>query len=126
MTIAYVDTSGLVAAAFQDEGGPALARRLEDFSHLVSSNLLEAELRSAFARERCDFDSSIVSRIQWVLPDRSLAPEFATVLEAGYLRGADLWHVATALYVGPNPRDLFFVTLDTRQQSVAKALGFWL
>ena len=69
--------------------------------------------------------SSIVSRIQWVLPDRSLAPEFATVLEAGYLRGADLWHVATALYVAPNPRDLSFVTLDSRQQSVAKTLGFW-
>ena len=124
MSIAYVDTSGLVAAAFQDEGDTALVRRLEDFSRLFSSNLLEAQLRSAFARERCDFDGSIVSRIQWVLPDRSLAPEFATVLEAGYLRGADLWHVATALYVAPNPRDLSFVTLDSRRQSVAKALGF--
>ena len=46
------------------------------------------------------------------------------MLEAGYLRGADLWHVAHALYVTPCPASLSFVTLDARQGAVAEALGF--
>ena len=62
--------------------------------------------------------------IDWILPDRSLALELSTVLEAGYLRGADLWHVATALYVTPRPEGLSFLTLDARPGTVAGALGF--
>ena len=124
MSVAYVDTSGLVAVAFQDQGGPAIAERLNGFSHLISSNLLEAELRAAFARERCEYDRGLVSAVQWVLPDRPLTPELTAALEAGYLRGADLWHVATALYVAPDPEEMSFITLDGRQQAVAAALGF--
>ncbi len=124
MSVAYVDTSALVAIAFQDLGVSGLDVRLEGFSRLLSSNLLEAELRAVFARERYRFDASLISGIDWVLPDRPLAPELATALEAGYLRGADLWHVATALYIGREPRDISFVTLDDRQRTVAEALGF--
>ena len=46
------------------------------------------------------------------------------MLETGYLRGADLWHVATALYVSPQARNLSFATLDARQSDIAAALGF--
>ena len=67
---------------------------------------------------------SAIAGIEWILPDRALAPEFATVLETGYLRGADLWHVATALYVSPQSGSLSFATLDARQSAVAEALGF--
>ena len=42
----------------------------------------------------------------------------------GYLRGADLWHVATALYVSPEAGSLSFATLDTRQSAFAEKLGF--
>lgn len=124
MSTAYVDTSVLTAIAFDEPGAEARARRLEEFSGLLSSNLLEAELRAAFARENLVFQESAIARIEWVLPDRPLAPEFAAVLEAGYLRGADLWHVAMALYVSPKPGSLFFATLDARQSAVADALGF--
>ena len=124
MTVAYVDTSVLVAAAFEDLGGPAVAERLDGFSRLVSSNLLEAELRSAFAREEREFDAGLISGIDWVMPDRPLSAELAAALEAGYLRGADLWHVATALYVALEPGEMSFVTLDGRQRAVATALGF--
>ena len=61
--------------------------------------------------------------IEWVFPTRSLAPEFRRVLDAGILRGADLWHVATALYLAPSPQDTYFITLDQRQERVARALG---
>ena len=124
MSTAYVDTSVLTAMAFDEPGAEAHARRLEEFSDLFSSNLLEAELRAAFARENLVFRESAIAGIEWVLPDRPLAPEFAAVLKAGYLRGADLWHVATALYVSPRPGSLSFATLDARQSAVAEALGF--
>ena len=103
MGIAYVDTSVLTAIAFDDPGAAAHAQRLDEFARLVSSNLLEAELQAAFAGEKQLFQESVTAGIEWILPDRTLAPEFATVLETGYLRRADLWHVATALYVPPNP-----------------------
>ena len=40
------------------------------------------------------------------------------------IRGADLWHVASALYAAPRPESLSFATLDLRQGAVAEALGF--
>lgn len=124
MRVAYVDTSVLVAIAFEQTGGGEMAKRLEDFSRLLSSNLLEAELRAACAREGFGFSDRLVANLSWVFPDRSLAPELAAVLIAGYLRGADLWHVASALYVTRAPGDMWFVTLDERQRSVAATLGF--
>ena len=110
--------------AFDESGGSAVASRLHEYSRLLSANLLEAELRAVFAREGLDFQPELVAPIEWVLPDRPLATELATILEAGYLRGADLWHVATALYVAPHPDQLVFVTLDDRQRRVAAEVGF--
>ena len=124
MSAAYVDTSVLVALAFEEPDGAAMRNRLEAFSRLLSSNLLEAELRAACAREARGFSDSLVANLTWVFPDRSLAPELAAALSAGYLRGADLWHVAAALYIAPSPRELCFLTLDARQRSAAATLGF--
>jgi hypothetical protein len=53
-----------------------------------------------------------------------LTQEFARILGIGHLKGADLWHVACALYLSPNPQDLSFLTLDARQKKVAAKLGF--
>ena len=124
MSTAYIDTSVLAAIVFDEPGAGKYARRLDEFDRLISSNLLEAELRAAFARENLAFRESAVAGVEWVLPDRPLASEFAAVLETGPLRGADLWHVATALYVFPEPSALSFATLDARQGAVAEALGF--
>ena len=124
VTVAYVDTSALVAIAFGEPGSAALGRRLGTFSVLLSSNLLEAELRAAYSREERRFSQAVVSGIEWILPDRPLASEFTKVLEAGYLRGADLWHVATALYAARRPSEIWFVTLDMKQRTIAAALGF--
>ena len=123
MTVAYVDTSCLVTIAFGERGGTAMARRLGRYDVLVSANLLEAELRGAFAREDVPFHARALSSISWVLPDRPLGPEIARALEAGYLRGADLWHLACALYLVEDLGPLPFVTLDDRQREVAQALG---
>ena len=124
MSVAYVDTSALVAIAFNERGAAALAKRLDAFSRLLSANLLEAELRAAFTREGHQFEPGLVSGIEWVLPDRPLTDEFERVLRVGYLRGADLWHIATALYLAQEPAEISFVTLDDRQRTVTVALGF--
>ncbi len=122
MSTAYVDASVVIAVDFNQEGGAA--ERMNGFSTLRSSNLLEAEVRSAFAREHKRFVPSVLAGIQWVFPIRSLAPEMATVLRAGYLRGADLWHVAVALYIAQDPAEMCFLTLDQRQRDVVASLGF--
>ena len=124
MSVAYVDASALVAVAFDDASGSAIAGRLDACSRLLASNLLEAELRALFARERLEFAAGLVSGIDWILPDRPLAPEMTAVLESGDLRGAELWHVATALYATPDPGQAAFITADTRQRALAAALGF--
>lgn len=124
MKVAYVDTSVLLAIAFGERGSEAAARRLDSFDLLVASNLLEAELRAALHRENAPSDAPLLKRISWVSPERPLSPEITVVLGSGHLRGADLWHLACALYLAPSPRDLSFLTLDTRQGTVAEKLGF--
>ena len=124
MKAAYVDTSCLVAIAFGESEATEVASRLREHDVLLSSNLLEAELRATLVREAAEVDEALFSWIKWVLPDRPLSVEVICVLRAGYLRGADLWHLATAMYVTPEPRDLTFLTLDRRQEEVAEELGF--
>ena len=114
----------LAAIAFGEPGAVSLTGQLAGSESLLSYNLLEAELRAVFAREGVEFQQLMVAGIEWVLPQRSLAPEFSRVLEIGYLRDADLWHIATALYAAPDPGGLLFLTLDDRQGAVAAALGY--
>ena len=124
MSVAYVDSSVLLAIAFREPGWEELPERLGEFSRIGSSNLLESEIRSVYARARKPFDANTLSSIEWVFPDRSLRPEIEKALGAGYLRGADLHHVATALYMTRDPESVSFVTLDRQQGAVAAALGF--
>jgi predicted nucleic acid-binding protein len=121
---AYVDTSCLVAIAFAEPGYKAVASRLDRFDQLFASNLLEAELRAAFRREKVNADDTLLGSLSWVFPDRALTAEIGAVLDAGQLRGADAWHLACALYLSPDPRELAFLTMDRQQARVAEALGF--
>lgn len=124
MKAAYVDTSCLVATALAHPGAAAVAKRLSVFDSLHSANLLEAELKSVLKREGLLADSALLHRIVWVMPDRQLDVEIEQVLDAGYVRGADCWHLACALYLAEDPEEMAFLTLDTRQLSVARKLGF--
>jgi len=124
MNVAYIDTSALVAIAFGEDGGSDIAERLQEYDEILSSNLLEAEFRSALAREGVPGGGHILTWITWVLPSRPLSKEIDRVLATDYLRGADLWHLACALYVAENPEELVFVTLDERQSRVSDAMGF--
>ncbi|MDP9362159.1 MAG: PIN domain-containing protein [Acidobacteriota bacterium] len=124
MRAAYVDTSCLVAVAFAEAGSARLKRSLQSYDVLLSSNLLEAELRAAVRRENVATDpGDLISAISWVYPDRPLTSEITMVLDTGYVRGADLWHLAVALFLDPH-REIGFLTLDTRQREISHQLGF--
>ncbi len=124
MAVAYVDTSAIVALVFGETGAEQLAQRMNGFSHLISSNLLEAELRAACHREERAVPTQLLDEVSWIINRRPLSREMVVVLNAGLVRGADLWHLATALHIAPQPRELSFVTRDRRQAQVAGTLGF--
>ena len=124
MSEAYVDTSAILSVEFREPGWEAVAERMRGFSYMVSPNLLEAEVRATFVRDGRAFNSRVLSNIEWVTFDRPLSDEFEIALRIGYLRGADLWHIATAMYMFDEPSEVTFLTLDRRQGEVAAALGF--
>jgi len=126
LKVAYVDSSCFVSIALGEPFYRELLVSLRRFDRLISSNLLEAELRSALARERkVGTIKNLLAWLTWVYPTRPLTPEFDRILEIGTLRGSDLWHLACALsLVSKVPGALAFVTNDRRQGEIARALGF--
>ncbi|MEQ9568968.1 MAG: type II toxin-antitoxin system VapC family toxin [Longimicrobiales bacterium] len=124
MRVAYVDTSCLVALAFDELGAEAWSRRLSEYDELVTANLTEAEFRVAMHREGVEGAESFLAHLAWLLPDRPLGPEIERVIRTRYLRGADLWHLACALYLADDPAEVDFVSLDDEQRATARALGF--
>lgn len=125
MTVAYIDTSCLVAVAFDEPGASQVARRLDRYDRLLASNLLEAELRSSLVREEVEERAdALLSWISWIYPNRPLSPEFRRIAGVGSVKGADMWHLAHALFLAPDGKGIDFLTLDRRQGDVAAALGF--
>ena len=127
MSLGYVDSSCIVAIALGEPECEALKESLGRFSILFSSGLLEAEVLSVLRREavaEIPLDG-FSTEIEWVVPEKPLGAEIREALAAGRLRGADLWHVASALYLRRQLGDgLAFVTLDGEQRAVAAELGF--
>lgn len=115
----------LLSVVFEESGYEGFAARIESFDRVYSSNLLEAEVRSALAREQIGGSESIefLDRVAWVFPDRPLVSEFRGVLARGYLQGADLWHLACALYLRGAHNSVELLSLDQRQIEVAQRLG---
>ena len=123
---AYVDSSVLICIAFREPNWRERELRLNRYATLVASNLLEAEVKAAHVRSGVPFEPGLLDAIDWLLPDRPLGEEIELAAGSGYLRGADLWHLATALWFSPQPGDVDFLTLDNRQAEVAGTLGFGL
>jgi hypothetical protein len=124
MTLAYVDSSVVTAIALEESGVGELLGRLQRFQQVFSAPLLEAEVRSAAKREGVPVDEGWFGAVTWFNPARSVGPEIIRVLDVGYIRGADCWHLATALRLAEEPAQLTFLTLDLRQREIAAALGF--
>ena len=121
---AFIDSSCLVAIALGEPGSRKLATRVRSFATISAHPLLDAEVRSACSRERVPVPQEELETIAWIEAPHPLSAEIDRILAVGFLRGADCWHLATALFLAPEPRQLTFLTLDVRQRSVAKQLGF--
>jgi len=124
MTIAFVDSSCVLSMLLDETHGARMQRQLSAYDRLFIAPLLEAELYSAAHREQRSVDHDLLRRFQPIFAPRSLRPEIERVLAAGSVRGADCLHLATALYLAPDPGELTFLTLDERQRAVAAQLGF--
>ena len=124
MTVAFVDSSCVLSMLLDDTHGARMQRQLSEHDRLYIAPLLEAEVYSAAHRERRSVDHDLLRRFQPIFAPRSLRPEIERVLAAGNVRGADCLHLATALYLAPDPSELTFLTLDERQRAVAVQLGF--
>ena len=125
MRVGYLDTSCLVAVAFGEPGAVRLRGALPGMERVLSSTLLESEFMAAAEREGLRAAAHpLLEAIHWVHPGRRLTAEIEQVLQAGYVRGADLHHLATALFVFTDPSEASFFTLDSRQQELAAGLGF--
>lgn len=123
MSVAYADASVFASLAFREMESARLRRRLAGFEAVVTSALTEAELASALKREGVVLTHAPFTGVHLIGTPDPLSAEIQTVLSAGYLRGADCWHVAVALNYAP-ARDLTFLSLDKAQRAVAARLGF--
>ena len=101
----------------------SMRRKLESFRYLLSANLLEAEMRVAFALEGRAFDDDVLSSVRWIMPNRRLDAEMAAVLQIAQLQPVRLWHPATALFFAELAPNLAFLTLDEQQETAARNLG---
>lgn len=127
MKAAYLDTSFLVAILFGEPGSPSLQRLLRRHDRLLAGDLLVAEAFAAAAREGVEPAALTVplQAIALVFPPRSLESEMREALAHGRLRGADLWHLACAMFIAGAARsDLAFLSRDADQRSAAGRLGF--
>lgn len=124
MNAIYIDTSVLVAMFF--ENSEQYSQFLEDAEEIVSSSLLEAEFLSVIHREKANVSEGLrfLKQISLVVPDRSISKELELIFSKAYVRGADAFHLACALYLDPKANELRFLTADKQQEKAAKALGF--
>jgi hypothetical protein len=122
---AYIDASLFIALRFQ-KSAAATIRTVRQYE-FFSSELLIAEVLAFGKREAIEQDLLWKSfhGLSWVIPEGSISEECRRVIQCGYSRGADLWHLACACYLSPETRKLAFLTLDEQQYSLAARLGFY-
>jgi hypothetical protein len=127
VSAAYLDSSFLLAILLGESRARSLQGLAARFDDLLAGDLLVAEALATAAREDLELEllTPAIEGIDLVLPDRSLEPEMREVLQHGRLRGADLWHLACALYVAGDAREeLAFLSRDAPQRRLARRLGF--
>ena len=122
--IAYVETSAVAKLLFREAETEPLKAYLDalesDGAAVVSSLLLETELRRAAVREAVSQSlvTDVLDRFDIVEPDRTLYRE-AGLLSGKNLRTLDALHVAVALRISAD----VMVSYDRRQIAAAQSAG---
>ncbi|OGQ08481.1 MAG: hypothetical protein A3G32_10390 [Deltaproteobacteria bacterium RIFCSPLOWO2_12_FULL_40_28] len=124
---AYIDSSALVAILFNEPQSAHFRTFFQKHrKQVLSASLLEAEVFAAAKREDIPLEEALgfIDLIALVFPDDSLQREYLKIFQKGYLRGADAFHLAVALYLDPECQNLTFITADHKQAQIAQSLGF--
>ena len=127
MSLAYLDTSFLLSILFNEPGARKLRNLLGGFERVFSADLLLAETFAAATRENIGLDTveTALETISLLFPDRRLKPELREVVPQGHLRGADLWHLANAMFLAAPARlEISFLSRDSAQRAMARRVGF--
>jgi predicted nucleic acid-binding protein len=124
----YVDSSIIVSLLLKEKGYHSYRKILENADLALSSSLIEAEVYSVAAREKIPLQKAeeFIQLVSLVIPERSLQKEYFSIFEKNFSRGADTFHLATALYLDPSASELTFMTADKNQGRIAAKLGFQL
>lgn len=122
----YVDTSVVIGVYFREKEYQRMRTTLSEAADVLSSSLLVAEMASTFKREEIDmvFLEPCVQSISIYYPNASLLPYYKKILTQGYCRGANLFHLACAMQLDPEVKELSFATHDSQQKKLAEKLGF--
>lgn len=126
MQALYIDSSALMALLFKQSDHINIKKIMINANELISSNLIIAECFSACTREKFDkiLCWEFLQEISMVIPESKLQLELEKVFHCGYLRGANAYHLACALYLDNNTQELGFLSRDQNQCLVAQQLGF--
>lgn len=121
----YIDTSVAIAYLLKEQGSEKLIEIFESDT-LISSGLFEAEFLAICKRESVPNEKveAFLNKIKISYPTYSLKNELDKILDVGYCRGADLYHIACALDLDSTQKHLEFFTLDLEQKKAAQAVGF--
>lgn len=127
MSTAYTDSSFFLSMILGQTDSSDLRVVFAGYDRVVSGDLIVAECLSLARREAMDVDAVLAAldSVSLVHPARSLATEIRQALDEAYLRGADVWHVACALFVAADTQsEIAFLSRDRSQRRVANHLGF--
>ncbi len=122
----YVDSSVIAALLLEEKNSKQIRKTLSRAKQLYSGHLIEAEIFATAKRESIELSlaSSFLNPVALVFPEQSLQKEYEEIFSKGYCRGADAYHIACALYLDPEKKNLSFLTLDEKQALIARQLGF--
>jgi predicted nucleic acid-binding protein len=122
---AYIDSSVIIAASLNQLTKSDKFFEICEEYEFFSSYLLAAETYSAMKREKFPLKVAqpFIERANFL--SRPIHAElFKKGLKKAYVRGADLYHIATALLIRENySSQISFFSLDSKQSEVAKKCG---
>ncbi len=121
---AYLDTSFLLSFVLE---GSDRFRELEKKYTFISSILILSETASALAREQRlpeNWGLSHWTYCSLLDLNAEVMNYHSEILKAGWLRGADLHHLAASEHFFGEEREKHFISLDKSQSKIAKELGY--
>lgn len=127
--VVYWDSSAVISALFKDSNSRRAKAMAERAGLHLLTTLAYAEINAVLARmKRENILTEVLFQSAHEILDRgpwrriSIAPEWKLTRRLAakhHLRGADLWHLATAISLKSELRELSLLTFDQRLKTAA-------